>query len=363
MVSIYGIVSDVHKSDPLKVQEAFNFLKKAGAQKLILNGDIVGDQYRILSSEIFLRFILKSAADTNLETYVQFGSHEEFFSSIAVLNYMTDLYGNIIDVRNQQKIEAGDHHLIFLPGSDINAGGEFTFGTKNPSYFYIITDKGLVPFTDIPTYQTLARRGIAQGVLEYYNIQDLENIVTEPEKTIVFCHVPRNFKESINPENSVDIANFYQAVDDFEILTCEDQEQKEKHLILYRFLERTKEESLKNKGISKVISAEKVKKGQIMPREKGIELSKMGLYVPIDFKTDNRGNEDLTNLYQKLGITKSVTGHFHESVHHAHDLSGKFVPEKEFSSELFWMASYLDASKVGLLYVDENKVAYQNLTF
>lgn len=363
MVSVYGIVSDIHKSNPVRVRQAFHVLKESGAQKLVLNGDVIGEQNQIIPPESFLRFVLKSAADTNLETYVQFGSHEEFFQSVPILKHMAGLYGNLVNVQDNQKIKALDHDLVFLPGSDINAGGEFTFGTDGPTNFYIITERGLIPFTDLSQYQALIQKGIARGVVAYYNLNDLEKLVTEQEKTILFCHVPRNFKQITNLEICVDMAEFGQASDDFEVLTGKDRDGKERKLILYKFLERTVAEALENKGIVEVVSSDKIRKNGIVPKSLAVRFMNYGIGVPIEFKKDNRGNESLANLYQRLGITKAVSGHFHESVHRAHDRSGRIVPEKEFSPELFWMASYLDASKIGLLHVRDNLVAYQNVNF
>lgn len=78
-------------------------------------------------------------------------------------------------------------------------------------------------------------------------------------------------------------------------------------------------------------------------------------------RTENRGNEDMKDLYEDLGIRKGVTGHFHESVGRAHDMNCVPVVEGELSRELFWNASYLDGLKAGILSVEGEKAAYQNV--
>ena len=150
MTTTYGILSDFHKTSPTTIDKAIRHLKDAGAQYLILNGDLTGEQnpHKIPPS-YYLDYLLKAAADTNLETYVQFGSHEEFFLSEEILNAKARLYGNIINISQQQTIKKADHHLLFLPGSDVNEGGEYTFGTHLPTGTYLQTKEGLQPVTEI----------------------------------------------------------------------------------------------------------------------------------------------------------------------------------------------------------------------
>ena len=74
-----------------------------------------------------------------------------------------------------------------------------------------------------------------------------------------------------------------------------------------------------------------------------------------------RGKEDLKNLYEELGITKSVTGHFHESGHRANDSSGNHVKEGDVVKELFWNSGCLDNGQMGILIVKGSEVSYRNL--
>ena len=79
------------------------------------------------------------------------------------------------------------------------------------------------------------------------------------------------------------------------------------------------------------------------------------------FKRENRGNQDLADVMDETGITKNITGHFHESVGRAHDLHCNPIPEGTYSNELFWNASYVDGLQVGLLHVNGAQVAYENI--
>jgi len=79
-------------------------------------------------------------------------------------------------------------------------------------------------------------------------------------------------------------------------------------------------------------------------------------------KKENRGNEDLKRLYEELGITKAVSGHFHESGHRANDLNGNRVGQGAFVNNLFWNSGYLDVGQTGILTVNDNaEVSYRNV--
>ncbi len=324
MEALYGILSDCHKSSPLAVEQAIQRLKSFGAQYLILNGDITGEQNpHRMPPQYFLQYVLKAAADTNLETYVQFGSHEEFLPSKQVLSHHRSLYGNIIDVTQHRRIELPGHHLVFLPGSDVNAGGEYTFGTDLPSGTFLKTKDGLMMVENPQQYPMCAQmlqQGQAEGIMHYENIGDIAKYVTTPEKTIVICHVPPKFN---NLEHAVDRAVFGEVTAPF------------------------------------MLDKRPVEKGSIFPIHAASQLQKQG--APIAIKQENRGNQELAQLYQQLGITKVINGHFHESAHHAHDHLGQPIKENTFTNSLFWNASYMDAFKAGILRVDGINVVYQNI--
>ena len=73
----YGIISDVHK-DPLKVAKAIEKLKSVGIDKLILNGDIAENIGTMQGNMDFFAIVLDAVAKSNLETFIQPGSHESY---------------------------------------------------------------------------------------------------------------------------------------------------------------------------------------------------------------------------------------------------------------------------------------------
>ena len=90
-------------------------------------------------------------------------------------------------------------------------------------------------------------------------------------------------------------------------------------------------------------------------------LSSLGRRSINTLRKENRCNTDLRDSYEKLGIKKEISGHFHESGHRANDRQNKHVPENAFIDELFWNSGCLDSGQCGILIVEDNKVAYKNI--
>ena len=325
MATLYGILSDFHRTSPTTINRALESLKAAGAQYLILNGDVTGEQNaHKIPPPYYLDYLLKAAADTNLETYVQFGSHEEFFSSEEVIRQKSRLYGNIIHISNQQAIKINDHNLLFLPGSDVNSGGEYTLGTDLPSGVYLRTDKGLQHIEskeDYASCQQLIQNKQAQGMLHYENTNDLKVHATDPEKTIRICHIPPLSSGKL----AIDRAQFGVAKESF------------------------------------TLDKRPIERGSIFPYPIARDL--IGYGAPIEMKDENVGNKDLADIMQTLGITKAICGHIHEASQRAHDTQSNPIPQHTYTPSLLWNASCMDKSRIGLLTVQDNQVAYQNVTF
>ncbi len=304
MKTNYGVISDIHRAHPKNVEQAFQELKRRAVQAIVLNGDIVGDQFYILDPLDYFTHVLTYAADADLETYILPGSHEEVAQLEPVVKAFQGKYKNLVYTVEEPKIEKPDHHLVFLPGSDWRAGLAVESGfmlerTSNPSGLYRNGNKGLI---------------------RVINMNDLKKLVTDPEKTVLFSHVPRKF---YNVETGFDMALFGEATLDFPL---------QGHF---------------------------VEKGSVFPGPVAYKLKEQGL--PVRIKNEDRGNRDLEEIMKELGIKKQVTGHFHESAQRAHDLKCNPVEQGNFTDELFWMASYLDGLKVGILTVDGNKVSYENI--
>lgn len=254
------------------------------------------------NSQQFVANVLNSAGQSGIETYVQPGSHEKLEDFEPVIKHFQDKYSNLINVFDNQKISNKGQDLVFIPGSDFLCGGEYSLRDAGEA------QSGFYKFNN--------------GTMRIINMNDLTKLVTNPDKTIVVSHIPRKFD---NLENGIDMAEFGEAEKRFQV----------------------------NNDI--------FEEGIIMSRP--VALGYVNAGCPIKFKKENRGNEDLKNIYEGLGIKKSVSGHFHESVHRACDRQGNKVNQGREIDELFWNASYCDNGKVGILSVngDTNQVSYENL--
>ncbi|MDK2907764.1 MAG: hypothetical protein PWQ87_222 [Candidatus Woesearchaeota archaeon] len=317
--TVYGIISDIHNGIE-KVGPAIEILRKLGAEKLIINGDISNQKETLEESQYGIARVLNYIGMSELEAYVQPGGHESFLSFNPVLDYLTSIYQNIIDATKIRKVDQKDHSLVFLPGSDYLATGEYLIGNSEKTGKYIKTNNGLKEFNDIAEYFEELKKGNADGVIEYFNMKDLESLVNDPERTIVICHVPRKF---YNLDNCVDMADFGEAKEDF------------------------------------IYDGKPIRKGSIFSKKIAKRLEKSGF--PIELKKENRGNEDLKEIYERIGINKAISGHFHESAHRANDAKGNHVKQEEKVNELFWNASYLEGNLVGILIANDSFVSYLNI--
>lgn len=200
------------------------------------------------------------------------------------------------------KIDKGDHHLVFLQGSDWRAGnaGVHGYSLENENESGIYQNRG--------------------AYLRVINMNDLKKLLSEPDKTLVFSHIPRKF-DSIDV--CVDMAEFWEAQRQFQL------------------------------------GARICEIGSVFPGPVGYGLLRQG--APIKLKKENRGNAALKCIFEDLGVTKNITGHFHESAGKANDLNGNAVQEGLFVQNLFYNASCMDRLMIGMVSVSDEKAAYENL--
>ncbi len=317
----YGIISDIHK-DPRIVIPAIKILKSKGVDAFLVNGDICHLDDNLQATADYAGFILTNFAKSDIETYVQPGSHEPIVVYDQAMNFFEDKFSNIFNAVNIPFIEGDDHRIVFIPGSDYLCGGEYQIGNnKIPTGRYVnVGENGdeLVKCNGWEQHlEAIARHG--KGFY-YSNINDLKSSVKNPDKTIVVCHVPRKFD---NVENCVDMAEFGLVTSDFEL--------NDRH----------------------------VEKDSIFPIDAARKVVSLG--APVELKRENRGNLDLKKLYNELGIKKAVSGHFHESSHRANDSIGNHVNQGEYVDELFWNSGCLDFGHCGILSVRDGKVKYENI--
>lgn len=311
--------------DPRIVAPAIEVLKGLGAQKIIANGDIGERQRTLEASQAYVASVLKALGESGLESRISTGSHETVAAFEPVFQHFSEKYPNLVSVFKEPKIEEKDHHVAFLPGSDFVCGGEYLIGNNEaiPTGLYLQLEDRLHPYSP-EALQLLQPTGQLRGILRYINPKDLKKLVTEPEKTIVVCHVPRRFEG----KEAVDVAYF--------------SERPDKKVIPGAVVE-----AMLRQKYGAGVRTEEI---PLLAIKEGLEL-----------RRENRGNERLRELYEELGITKAVSGHFHESTHKAHDATAQPVKEGDFVDELYWNSGHLDVGHCGLLHVKDGKVAYQNV--
>lgn len=368
MVYTYGIVSDLHRNEPIILKKAVQVLKKLGAQTLIFNGDYgdlkftektlrQGNRVMTVEAKDFEQTLRNyhqaflPMVESGLETIIIPGSHEVMGPTEHILDFLKTDYSNLIDGSKLQMCTKKDHQLLIMPGSDTLSHGEFHLGTDLPSGKYMITPRHeIVTYKNWDEFYLGAMEGKYIAVLQQTNPDDILKMVSEPEKTIALCHVPRRFSSR---EIAVDMAHF--------------GETKQQGIVPYVLLEK----QIKNQVTSLTGEARKefahdtgismMELDMFSSTGNEATLKKIAAFHGYTIKRECRGNKDLQRVYEATGITKAISGHFHESVHRAHDIHCKPVLQETYTDSLFWMASYLDSAKVGLLRVDGHKVMYENV--
>jgi len=76
-----------------------------------------------------------------------------------------------------------------------------------------------------------------------------------------------------------------------------------------------------------------------------------------------KGNTNLRQLFERLGVKVAVSSSPSNAGHIAHNWQGHHVDEGVFTDELFWNAGSIDEGQMGILEVDGGLVRYLNVTF
>jgi hypothetical protein len=314
----YGIISDTHhnhKTLPGLVQA----LVKNNVDAIVLNGDL-GDQANDL------HYTVATAAKTDLPVYTQPGSHETVAAYTQVIDALKTSFSNIIDTVNAPKHEQKDHHLVFLPGSDWTAGGQYRIIGDDgiPTATFVQTQKGLILPDEELLGQLIQDPQAHPYLLHFTNMRDLDTLVTDAERTVVFCHIPAAHTNA----NGVDRAYF--------------AERQDGGLVPGIALE---------EGIRRQY-------GNVGETDLHLIAARNGF----TFKRENRGNAELGAAYARNGITKAINGHFHESAHNAHGFDGSVATEGTPATSLAYNASYADAGKAGIVTVRDDTISYERIT-
>lgn len=303
-----GILSDFHSVDPRVIAVAIKQLVEAEADALVLNGDIFGEKCPFvlggaISSQDYVANLLTIAGQSGLPTFISRGSHETVPVFEPVVAQFAGRYPNLIDAIKCPKVEVDGVDLVFLPGSNTHAGEArrqgYDLQTNNKTGFY--------------------RRNGNGEVCSVINMNDLGKLVSNPDKTIVFTHVPRRF----DFPNAVDMAESGHVINDF---SCD---------------------------------GHNFNTGSIVTKDCAQYLAEQG--YPIALKKQNAGSHELQQLYEMLGITKAVNCHIHEAAGIAHDAMGSPVESGVYVPSLFYNASCMERGIIGMLSFSDNKAAYENL--
>ena len=345
MTTTYGVISDMHGFDIRLLPATIDLLKNLEVNSLVLEGDVCGERSGHNPRDYFAT-VLNIAGESGLETFVLPGGHDTVDIWEPAMDHFTKKYSNLICAIHNPKVENDDHHLVFLPGSDISPAHSAYRG-------YSITDRDATGF-----YDTV----IDNKKMTFWstNMNDLKKLVTDPDKTILFSHIPRRFNNA-SLENAVDLAEFGVVQKDFymDIIRYSDGTEQVK-------ISPNKNKKIIFKPFASVLNHIKddpYLKDTILPVDLASYIATncdpKGEYI--DLKKENRGNEQLRLLLKELNIKKHITGHFHESAGRATDNDGNSVNSDTFVPELFYNASCMDRLMVGMVSVNGINVAYENI--
>lgn len=258
-----GIFSDIHQS-PQHIVDALKFFLEEKVDLLIGAGDIS-------NSYPALEYVIRNLAAAGLPAVLIPGSHETVDDWYKAFKLAPS---HIIDGLRQRKLSLDSFDLVLLPGSEFTAGGDFT-----------LTDQGDSRFEE-GVYKT--------------SVNDLESLVTQPEKTIIVCHNPPKFQT----ERGLDYAFFSDTKN--HVLPGY-------HALFYN---------------------------QVLEKHERYQT-----------KRENRGYQPLT---EKIKIIfpgkkeKVIAAHFHEMTHRATNREEKPVSENSWTENLYHLASNLDLDRVAV---------------
>ncbi len=307
----YLVVSDFHRISPDDAISAIKYVleKDNEFDAIILNGDIVGDQYYGIfgaknDKPSYFAKLLEFFGGLKQEVYIVPGSHETVKDLESVLNAYEGKYENLFYTIREPVVNKKDHDLIFLAGSDFRSDDAIYNGYhlqkfEFPSNYYHVENGGIMYITNL------------------YDLEKYIMHVKDPITTLLFSHIPRKFS---NPYVAVDFTEFGLITQDFKI---------------------------GNKRFSK---------GEVFPSTIAYVFKKNG--IPIEIRRENRGNEELQEIFEEVGIKKQISGHFHESVHRAHDHLQIPVKEGTWTNSLYFMASYVDAYRMGIVEIESSNIRY-----
>lgn len=344
MVTKYGIIADIHGTDT-PLDELIDKMTNEGVDAWILNGDI-GDNKQIMYNT------LKKMGETQKPVYVQPGSHETVLDYFDAFDDAKEQYPNIHNILDMDapKLDAKDHNLVFLSGSDYSPGGQFIQTDCD-------LDNGIYLNLQELGYTRKIKRSQLDIVRKYKSAieflihiskpKSLENAINKSDNTILFNHIPNKF----NKKNSVDYAHFLERY----ILSDDNKSYKSAGICSAVDKDRLNELFIKVVEISEHNNDE-AKISEI--KESLIKEKTQMFYLE---KKSPEGNKELKKIYKNLGIQKVISNHIHEAGHNAHNWNENPISMDTYSPSLFYNAGCAAEGKASIISVDGNKVAYKNI--
>ena len=310
-----GIITCLHGN--LKAAKALaKFYSKSDVDAIIFNGDTNKD-----GDENSIYMVLKHFKKIKKPTYITPGSHETYSGYKNSFKKIKNNYIKDCTLSKNRKIKLKGYHLVFLPGSDVKVydAGFQLIGSKSHWLKRLkrLTKKYGNPY---------------EGIIDFFHIDEIKKYVTDPNKTVLICHVPPRFFK----KNSIDVAKFGRPKRSF---------------------------NLKTKDVAKKlrirIKSTKIDKDSIFIIKKARKLIKKG--YPIEVVTKNVGNIYLKRIIKKLKIKKFICGHIHEAGQKANDLKGNLIKQNIWSKELFHNAAPSKDGYSGIFTICGDKAKYKNI--
>ena len=344
MVIRYGIIADIHGTDT-PLDELIEKMTNEGVDAWILNGDI-GDNKQIMYNA------LKRMGETQKPVYVQPGCHETVLDYFDAFDDAKEQYSNLHNILDMDtpKLDAEDHNLIFLPGSDYGPGGQFIQAESNleDGIYLDVAELGYTRKIKRSQLEIIRKFKSAIEYLRHIsNPKSLENVTKESDNTLLFNHIPCRF----NKEGSVDYAHFLEGY----ILSNDGKSYKT--VGKRPAVDKDKLNELSIKVVE--IPEHNNDKEKIDKIKASLIDNKTSLFY-IEKKSPE-GNQGLKKIYQDLGIQKVISNHIHEAGHNAHNWNENPISMDTYSPSLFYNAGCAADGKAGIISIDGNKVAYKNI--
>jgi hypothetical protein len=310
MVLKIGVIADVHKVGK-NAQRAIHSLKERGPDLLIGLGDL-GDSLEAIDRTI------STLGESGIESLFCFGNHETTMS-LGDAEELSAEHDNLHFVDTPQRFTFNGQDILIMPGGytlmensgfvqDPRMFPESGYHSKNADEL----------FNDDPIKRAQYRWHVQDMVGS--DPFDLENLVRDPYKTVVFNHEPCRFFT----EDAIDFTTF----------------------------------TVTDKGII----------GGHPDQE---QLKEQGARV-IERNRKNVGNLILNKIYGDVDVKKVISAHIHGTGHKAHrwkpvEIEGKpveqMVAEAVPSDELFHNCGSSSDGKCALYTLDGSLITYENVVF